>query len=69
MCSEMLVQWVTRDSHKPVVRWGKSADRLTHEASARTFTYTRSDMCGGVAAGVSACTRVFVCVQMCRAFL
>eukprot|EP00967_Tisochrysis_lutea_P121002 scaffold198944_cov19-Tisochrysis_lutea.AAC.1 len=51
-CSEMLVQWVTLNSSNPVVRWGEKPDHLKHTASARTFTYARSDMCGGAAAGV-----------------
>ncbi|KAF5834534.1 Metallo-dependent phosphatase-like protein [Dunaliella salina] len=49
--SEMLVQWVTQNSSNPVVRWGENPEHLKHQVPARTFTYARSDMCGGAAAG------------------
>ena len=45
----MLVQWTTRDMGKPMVRWGTRSGELTSTAPARTDTYTRGDMCGGVA--------------------
>ncbi|CAL8470701.1 g10243 [Coccomyxa elongata] len=47
--SEMLVQWTTRDMGKPVVRWGTRSGELSSTARATTDTYTRDDMCGGVA--------------------
>lgn len=45
----MLVQWTTRDMGKPFVRWGTRSGELTSTARATTDTYTRDDMCGGVA--------------------
>lgn len=34
---------------KPFVRWGTRSGELTSTARATTDTYTRDDMCGGVA--------------------
>lgn len=47
--SEMLVQWTTRDKGYPVVRWGIKSGDWSYNASATTDTYTREDLCGGVA--------------------
>ncbi len=48
-CSEMLVQWTTRDKGSPVVRWGTRSGELSSSSSATTDTYRREDLCGGVA--------------------
>lgn len=45
----MLVQWTTRDRGSPSVRWGTMSGQLSFTSSAATDTYTRQDMCGGVA--------------------
>ncbi|CAD7698428.1 unnamed protein product, partial [Ostreobium quekettii] len=50
--TEMLVQWVTKDQGSPVVKWGLSSGDHKFQASAKTTTYTRNDMCGGHAATV-----------------
>jgi len=50
--TEMLVQWVTKDQGSPVVKWGMSPGDHKFQASAKTTTYTRDDMCGGHAATV-----------------
>lgn len=50
-CSEMLVQWTTRDKGIPVVHWrpkGGSSSNLS-SAEAGSDTYTRGHLCGGVA--------------------
>jgi len=43
---QMLVQWTTRDSRHPVVKWGTKPGQYTHTTSARSSTYTVRDMCG-----------------------
>lgn len=43
------MQWTTLDKGAPIVKWGTQSGDLTSTASAMTDTYTREDMCGGVA--------------------
>jgi hypothetical protein len=51
--SEMLVQWTSRDSSAPRVRWAvRRGGPYPHAALAETTTYTREDVCGGAAQGV-----------------
>ena len=45
----MLVQWTTRDKGRPVVRWRAKGSAITSNATASSDTYTRGDLCGGVA--------------------
>lgn len=41
-----MVQWTTRDSGNPVVKWGTQPGQYTHTTPARSSTYTVQDMCG-----------------------
>lgn len=43
---QMLVQWTTKDSSNPVVKWGQQPGAYTHTARANSSTYTMQDMCG-----------------------
>ena len=45
-CSEMLVQWTTRNSPSPEVRWGSQPGSYPYQAAASSLTYTQEDMCG-----------------------
>ena len=45
----MLVQWTTRDKGTPVVRWRAKGSSVSSNATASSDTYTRADLCGGVA--------------------
>ena len=45
----MLVQWTTRDKGTPVVRWRAKGSNASSNATASSDTYTRGDLCGGVA--------------------
>lgn len=48
-CSEMLVQWSSRDGRSPVVRWGAGPGALDSSSGGASSTYTPLDMCGGAA--------------------
>jgi hypothetical protein len=48
-CSEVTVQWVTRDKGQPAVRWGTHTGLLNRKASGGSITYARGDMCGSPA--------------------
>jgi hypothetical protein len=37
---EMLVQWSSHNSSRPVVRWGTEEGKLPHTAEAQSHTYT-----------------------------
>jgi len=43
---EMRLVWVTKDSAKPVLKWGTEPDQYNFVTSATTTTYERSDFCG-----------------------
>jgi hypothetical protein len=46
-----VVQWVTKDTASPRLRWGSAPDALTAgDVAATTSTYTRADLCGAPAA-------------------
>jgi hypothetical protein len=45
----MVVQWVTKNSSNPVVKWGTSSGAYTHTAAATSSTYTRQELCGAPA--------------------
>ncbi|CAK0782920.1 hypothetical protein CVIRNUC_006115 [Coccomyxa viridis] len=47
--SEMLVQWTTRDKGTPLVHWRAKGSHVGRNATASSDTYTRGDLCGGVA--------------------
>ena len=49
LCSEMLVQWTTRDKGSPVAFWRAKSGNRTSNASASSDMYRREDLCGGVA--------------------
>lgn len=49
-CSEMLIQWVTKDSTAPKVRWGPTPGDYVASAAGTSITYSREDLCGGPAA-------------------
>ena len=49
LCSEMLVQWTTRDRGNPVAFWRAKGDNNSSNSSASSDTYRREDLCGGVA--------------------
>jgi hypothetical protein len=42
----MMVQWVTKNSSNPIVKWGTSSGVYTHTAAAASSTYTRQELCG-----------------------
>lgn len=45
--SEMQITWNTRDATAaPLVRWGRVSGRLKDTAPARSYAYSRDDMCG-----------------------
>ena len=46
VCSEMLVQWTTKDSPSPEVRWGFQSGQYPYKAAASSLTYTKDDLCG-----------------------
>ena len=48
-CSEMLVQWTTRDKGSPKAFWRTKDDKRMSTAPASSDTYRREDLCGGVA--------------------
>eukprot|EP01025_Chloroclados_australasicus_P032526 TRINITY_DN32989_c0_g1_i2.p1 TRINITY_DN32989_c0_g1~~TRINITY_DN32989_c0_g1_i2.p1 ORF type:complete len:573 (-),score=57.61 TRINITY_DN32989_c0_g1_i2:445-2163(-) len=50
--SEMLVQWVTKNSSNPIVKWGTQSGKYTESVSAKSVTYTRDQMCGAPATTV-----------------
>jgi hypothetical protein len=45
----MLVQWTCLEDSKQSVKWGFSPGNYAHSQLATSQTYTRQDMCGGVA--------------------
>ena len=49
LCSEMLVQWTTRDKGSPMAFWRARGESRLSNASASSDTYRREDLCGGVA--------------------
>lgn len=49
---EMLVQWVTKNSSKPTVKWGMTPGVYDSSTGANTMTYRRDELCGGAATGV-----------------
>ena len=52
-CSEMLVQWTTRDLGNPEVKFGTASGQLEHTVAAReTVTYARDELCGPPASTV-----------------
>lgn len=53
---DVLVQWTTRDSARPLVQFARSdshgqSDAAPSEAAASNASYVAEDMCGGAAAG------------------
>lgn len=50
--SEMLVQWSTHNSSRPVVRYGERRGKLSREVPATSHTYTREEMCGAPASTI-----------------
>lgn len=48
-CSEMLIQWVTKNSSAPMVKWGPSSAHYSASAAADSSTYSKEDLCGGPA--------------------
>ena len=42
----MLVQWTTKNSASPEVRWGSKPGQYPFKAVASTLTYTKEDLCG-----------------------
>ncbi|KAF6263717.1 Metallo-dependent phosphatase-like protein [Scenedesmus sp. NREL 46B-D3] len=44
--TQMRVQWVTKNSSNPVVKWGSSPGTYTHAVPAASSTYTRQELCG-----------------------
>jgi hypothetical protein len=46
---EMRVTWGSSQNNNPKVRYGMQSGVYTMESSAESYTYTRDDMCGGVA--------------------
>ena len=46
VCSEVLVQWTTKDSASPEVKWGPQAGKYPFQATASSLTYTKEDLCG-----------------------
>ena len=49
----MLVQWTTHNSSRPEVRWGSKKSVQDRTAPATSSSYSREDMCGGIATSVS----------------
>ena len=49
VCSEMLIQWTTKNSSAPQVQWGLTSSNCTASAAAKSITYGRGDLCGGPA--------------------
>lgn len=47
--SEMLIQWTTKNSSAPEVRWGLQSGMYTAKAAASSMTYTKEDLCGAPA--------------------
>lgn len=45
----MMIQWTTRHSDNPTVRWGPASGNYTHSAPAATHTYRRDEMRGAPA--------------------
>lgn len=45
-CSEMLVQWTTKDGSYPEAKWGMKSGEYTESAKGKTVTYTKKEMCG-----------------------
>ena len=45
-CSEMLIQWTTRNSSSPEVKWGSQPGHYPYKAAASSLTYTKEDLCG-----------------------
>jgi hypothetical protein len=45
----MVVQWVTKNSSNPTVKWGTSPGTHTYTAAASSSTYTRQELCGAPA--------------------
>lgn len=45
----MLIQWTTKSSTAPEVRWGLSSGNYSESAAGSSITYGREDMCGGPA--------------------
>jgi hypothetical protein len=50
--TEMLVQWTSARSTRGLVRWGTAPGTYQWGVDARAMTYTRDDLCGGLAANV-----------------
>ena len=45
----MLIQWTTKNSSAPEVRWGLKSGTYTAKAAATSITYTKEDLCGAPA--------------------
>jgi hypothetical protein len=43
---QMRVEWTTKDSQHPVVKWGTTPGVYTHTTPASSSTFSRHDMCG-----------------------
>lgn len=41
-----MVQWVTKNSSNPTVKWGTSPGAYNHSAAAVSSTYSRQELCG-----------------------
>eukprot|EP00879_Flechtneria_rotunda_P003651 GHRR01003888.1.p1 GENE.GHRR01003888.1~~GHRR01003888.1.p1 ORF type:complete len:559 (+),score=122.66 GHRR01003888.1:217-1677(+) len=50
--TQMLVQWVTHNSSKPIAKWGPAPDQLTSTTPATSISYSREEMCGPPAATI-----------------
>lgn len=46
VCSQMRVEWTTRDSGNPVVKWGTASGDYSHTSAASSGSYTAKDICG-----------------------
>uniref|UniRef100_A0A383VVS5 Purple acid phosphatase n=1 Tax=Tetradesmus obliquus TaxID=3088 RepID=A0A383VVS5_TETOB len=44
--TQMMVQWVTKNSSNPTVKWGTSPGAYNHSAAAVSSTYSRQELCG-----------------------
>lgn len=42
----MLVQWTTKNSSAPEVKWGSQPGKYPYSAAASSLTYTKDDLCG-----------------------
>ncbi len=42
----MLVQWTTKNSSAPEVKWGLQSGKYSDQAAASSMTYTKEDLCG-----------------------